>query len=228
MYSSTISNAECPLLRLPQELKDRIYHLVYGGVVIRVDRNNHGDSIQMRVLDDTYLDRRQSSVPKASLRACRQIYHDAKDAFYSCNEFEVICPQPLGFFIEHLEYVSHRALAVRNIYLRVLVCSRNQERECENGFRALAESLKNVRHISIDISGDERCGFACTRRLGPFYREKRFLLGLLELKKLPLMTFSLSVYGQGEDDVHKDNLTEIDVQKREWVQYMKGAILGSD
>ena len=201
---------------------------MYGGLLIRVDRNNRGDSIQMRVLDDTYFDRRRSSVPKASLTTCRQIYHDAKDAFYSSNEFEVICPQPLGMFIEHLKYVSHRALVVRMMDLRVLVCSRNQERDCENGVRALAESLKNVRHISIDISGDERCGFACTRRLGPFYRDKPFLLGLLELKKLQLKTFSLSVYGQREDDVHKDDLTGIAVQKWEWVQYMKGAILGSD
>ena len=202
---------------------------MYGGLFIRVDGYSHLDSLQMRPFDD--IDhRRQSSVPMASLGTCRQIYHDAKDAFYSANVFQVYYdPKPVGVFIRHLECVSHRALAVRNMDLHVLISSRNQEREWDNGFCALAENLKNVRHISISIYVDECYGFGNTRPESLAYRKVPFLPGLLEWKKLPLKIFTLLVDGQlGKSRGGKNKYIWTAVQKREYVQYVKGAILGLD
>lgn len=163
----------------------------------------------------------------ASLRTCRQLYHDAKDAFYSANVFHVnYDPKPLGVFLRHLDCVSHRALVVRNLDLKVSISSRHEEREWDNGFVALAETLKNVRHISISIYVDE------CYRFGPeslAYRTVPFLPGLLEWKKLPLKLFTLLVYGQfGESGGGTNRDVWTAVQKREWVQYVKGAILGLD
>ena len=229
MNSSSISNAESPLLRLPQELKDRIYHLVYGGTVVCVELDPDRDSIQMHVFEDSYFGCRQSSVPKASLRICRQMYHDAKDAFYSTNEFRLIGRRPLGVFIQHLDYVSHCALAVQNMDIHVSARNRREERRCETRFCALVESLKNVRHISISIYVDEDFEYKFTRLESLPYRKEPFLPGLLEFKKLPLKTFTLVL------DEHPEEIWEggkeylwTAVQKREWVQYMKGAVLGLD
>ena len=202
---------------------------MYGGVVIRIDQNGRGDSIQMRVFDNTYHDRRQSSVPEASLRTCRQMYQDAKDAFYSTNEFQLICPQPLGVFIQHLDDVNHRALAVRNMHLRVVVYGRKEERECDNGFRALVKSLKNVRHISIFICVKDNLSYRSTPLETLAYRKEPFLPGLLDFKKLPLKTFTL-VLEEHSETFWKEGKKYLwtAVQEQEWVQYVEGAVLGLD
>ena len=183
----------------------------------------------MRPFDD--IDhRRQFSVPMASLRTCRQIYHDAKDAFYSANVFQIdYDSKPLGVFLRYLDCVSHRALVVRKMDLDVFISSRRQQREWDNGFCALAESLKNVRHMSISIYVDGCYGFLNTRPESLAYRKVPFLPGLLEWKKLPLKIFTLLVdghLGKGQGETNKYIWTA--VQKREWVQYVKGAVMGLD
>ena len=181
----------------------------------------------MRSPDDTD-HRRRSSVPMAALRTCRQIYHDAKDAFYSANIFRFSCdPEPFGVFLRHLDCVSHSALVVRNMDLHVLISRRYQERGWDNGFCALAENLKSVRHISVSIYVDECYGFGNPESLA--YRKKPFLPGLLEFKKLPLKFFTLHVDGQlGKSRGGTNRYIWTAVQKREWVQYVKGTVLGSD
>ena len=156
------------------------------------------------------------------------MYHDAKGVFYSANVFQIgfYTNRLLSLFVRQLDCVSYRVLAVRNMDLRVVVSNRKEERQWDNGFCALAESVKNLRDISIFV--DENYEFGCTRQLAPACREEPFPLGLLELKKLPLKTFSLSVQGQEVDNVRKDRLTWTSIQKREWVQYVKGVVLGSD
>ena len=202
---------------------------MYGGNLIHVDRNGRRDSIQMRVLGNTYHDRRQSNVLEASSRTCRQIYQDAKDAFYSTNGFQIICPQPLGVFIHHLDHVSHRALAVRNMHLRIVVYGRNEERQCDKGFRALVESLKNVRHISIFICVKDNYSSRSSPLGTLAYRKEPFLPGLLAFKKLPLKTFTLDL------ELHSETFWKegkrylwTAVQEREWVHYVKDAVLGLD
>ena len=231
MYSSTISNAESPLLLLPQELKDRIYRLVYsyGGTVIRFSHYNYSDSIRMRVYDDINSSRCRHSVPMASLRTCRQIYHDAKDAYYSTNEFQINYVKDLGMFIQHLDYVSHRALAVRRLDLSVDACGEIQERKCDNEFRALVQSLKNLRHVSIWMWVGTTHMHVQTRLDSLAYRKEPLLPGLLEFKKLPLRTFTLAV-AEYSAEYWKERYEYpwTAVQKQEWVQYVKGAVLGSD
>ena len=184
--------------------------------------------MRMRPFDD--IDHcRQLSNPLASLRTCRQIYHDAKDAFYSANMFMVRRPEPLGVFLRHVDCVSHRALVVRKMDLHAFISSRRQEREWDNGFCALAESLKNVRHMSISIYVNGWYGFGNTRPESLAYRKVPFLPGLLEWKKLPLKIFTLLVGGHlggGQGEPNKYIWTA--VQKREWVQYVKGAVMGLD
>ena len=171
-----------------------------------------------------YFHHRKTGVSIASLGTCRQMYHDAKGVFYSANVFRIrIHAKRLDLFIQHLDCVSYRVLAVRNMDLQVIVSDRKEERQWDNGFCALAKSVKNLRDISIDVGisvyANEVYRLECKGRMRPASCKEPFLVGLLELKKLPLKTFSLSVYGQ-------DHLTWSAVQEREWAQQVKGAVLG--
>ncbi|KAM0799982.1 hypothetical protein BDR22DRAFT_889947 [Usnea florida] len=237
-HAITISNADSPLLRLPQELKDRIYQFVYGGKNIHVVNTSRPTSMRLSTFE--YFDHRRNGAPIASLGTCRQMYHDAKGVFYSANVFHIryhVKPV-LDLFIQHLDCVSYRVLAVRDMDLEVRITNRKEERQWDNGFCALAESVKNLRDISIDVRipdyANEKYRLECQGRMGPAYRQEPFLVGLLELKKLPLKTFSLSVYVL--DDVPTDSPTWRAVKirewvqpvKGEWVQHVKGAVLGSD
>lgn len=163
------------------------------------------------------------------------MYHDVKNLLYSANTFEFSDAHLIGPFILRLDEVNHRSLAVRSVHLlNVYVSNRNEERRWNNGFCALAEKLKNLRHIRIVV--DERIWtdrWAITRRQSPAHGKAPFLGSLLELKKLPLKTVELTVTERRLTDrwgriVHENGYTWTVAQKREWAQKMKLAILGSD
>ena len=147
---------------------------------------------------------------------------------FSANRFHIIAPKLVGLFIRRLDDVNHRSLAVRSVLLDVYVSSKNDEREWDNTFCALAEALKNLRHIKIDINEQIWSGYywtRCIRRHSPAHEKAPFLRGLLELKKLPLKAVELVV----SEKIFKGEVPLwTAVQKRDWAQKMKRAILGSD
>ena len=166
-YSSTVSNASSPLLRLPQELKDRIYHFVYGGNHIHVlfnDDKRHyvGPGYKPRIVACDEVTavkvgnnchwrclRRGKGLPVASLGTCRQLYHAAKNVLYSAGDFTLDNSKLVGLFIRRLDDVNHCILAMRSVQLHVSVYDRNGERAWDNTFRFLAETLKNLRCVRI-------------------------------------------------------------------------------
>lgn len=243
--SSTISNTSSPLLRLPQELKDRIYQFVYGGFYVRVSNDNSSvdpnTEFRMAAYEDAYFEglgiccygkRKGNGLPVASLGTCRQLYHEAKNVLYSANDFMLLSDSRLlGLFIRRLDDGSHRSLAVRSLHLGLVVSNINEERKWDNAFRTLAESLKNLRHISIyifeviwDASGYY---YSRNRRHSPAHGKRPFLRSLLELKELPLKTFELGVMESHGATAGDTKYVWTTAQKREWAQKMKGAILGS-
>ena len=240
-YSSTVSNASSPLLRLPQELKDRIYQFVYGGFYVRVaeDYSCVGLDLAPRMAAFREICYHEvgrwtykgfEHLPVASLGTCRQLYHEAKNVLYSANRLSLSDPKLVNTFIRRLDNLNHRSLAMRSVYLVVYVHNKNREREWDNTFRVLAESFKNLRHIRIMVEQRIWNGYQdySHRRRSPAQGNMPFLQGLLELKKLPLKTVDLVVtkdmrYGSLRGDAY--NWT--DAQKREWERHMEGAILGS-
>lgn len=233
-----MSNASSPLLSLPQELKDRIYHFVYGGFDIDVVcKHDYADTtmclfaskskepLNLRIGSH----RSEGLLPVASLGTCRQMYHDANNVFYSANNFRFKEPKMIHRFLRRLGDVNHRNLAVRSVHLELTVFEKKEEREWDNAFRALAENFKNLQQIHVKV-GERIWTRPCTwgRRHSPAYGKRPFLQGLLELKKLPLKTLELVM---PETD-YSSSMREIPftwttAQKLEWAQSMKSAILGS-
>ena len=166
----------------------------------------------------------------AFLRTCRQMYHDVKSLLYSANDFRLYQAQLVRPFLRRLDEVNHRSLAVRSVTLNVYLSSRNEERQWDHAICALAENLKNLRHIRIAI--DEQLWtyrWVCTRRQSPAHGKAPFLPSLLELKKLPLRTVNLTVTARPTGNwVLPIEYTWTAAQKQEWVQKMKLAILGLD
>lgn len=231
----TISNASSPLLRLPQELKDRIYHFVYGGFYVDAENVCNYNDLKSRLAPYAALPypRRKYGLPVASLGTCRQMYHDVKNLLYSANDFEISHPQLVGLFVRRLDEVSYRSLAVRSVHLRVYVPDKNKERHWDNAFCALTEDLKNLRHIKIGVSEEIWNNYSSfPRRQSPAHGKTPFLRGLLEFKKLPLKTVELAVTerltGNWGHRVGEDAYIWTAAQKREWAQKMKNAILGTD
>lgn len=213
---------------------------MYGGFYIHVndDHNQANLTIHLSACKDTDRHKFRTSfhaseirLPVASLGTCRQMYHDARNVFYSANEFDFYDPKLLGLFMRRLNNISHCSLAMRNVHLYVRVSNKNQEREWDNTFRALAEDLKNLRHISIDVDDCIWNGryASYTRRYSPAHGKEPFLRGLLELKRLPLKTVELVVTERIlEGGVRGNKYIWTTAQKREWALNMKSAIFGSD
>ncbi|CAF9915814.1 MAG: hypothetical protein ALECFALPRED_010334 [Alectoria fallacina] len=232
----TISNASSPLLRLPQELKDRIYHFVYGGFYLHIQKRQKDPRICLVARKTTtphsdaihFNDGMVERLPVASLGTCRQMYHDARNVLYSVNTFSSYDRSLIFPFLKHLKDVIHRNLAVRSIHLDVFVRDTADERKSNHTFCALAENLKNLRDIHIDVAEHIwNRWYVPTRRHSPAYTTRPFLQGLLELKKLPLKRVELVVAetiwdGQGRGSEY----VWTTAQKQEWAQKMRRAILG--
>ena len=182
-------------------------------------------------------------LPVASLRTCRQMYYEARNVLYSANTFEIFAPNRVSPFLRLLDSVSHCGLAVRNLRLDVSVTRPDDERQWDNSFHNVAEGLKTLRHLCINMGEIYRQGQRATRfRDGPAFRKKPFLGGLLELNKLPLKTVEF-VIGTGQNFCTEQNFCTRqtwyivrggkiyawdNAQKLAWAQSMKSAILGTD
>ena len=192
---------------------------MYGGLYFHEYERGNRQNIYI------FSDITSSQLPIASLRACRQIYHDAKQVVYSANTFEFFNPKIILLFIRCLD-VSYRNLALRSVVLNIYV-DNYREREWDNVFRELADNFKNLRHLHIEID-EVIWSKPWTRRHSPAYRNSPFLRGLLELKQLPLKTVELVMVDRG---IYGDPISQYIwtiAQKQEWAQRMKSAILGSE
>lgn len=156
------------------------------------------------------------------------MYHDARSVLYSVNTFSSFDRSLIFPFLKHLKDVVHCNLALRSIHINVFVRDAADERKSNHTFCALADNLKNLRDIQIDVDEDiwDR-RYVSTRRHSPAYGTRPFLQGLLELKKLPLKRVELVVAetiwackGRGNEYVWTT------AQKQEWAQKMRRAILG--
>ena len=156
---------------------------------------------------------------------------------YSANTFEISAPNRVSPFLRLLDSVSHCGLAVRNLRLDVSVTRPDDERQWDNSFHNVAEGLKTLRHLCINMREIYRHGQREYRfRDGPAVRKKPFLGGLLELNKLPLQTVEF-VIGTGQSFCTRQTwyivrggkiYTWDNAQKLAWAQSMKSAILGTD
>lgn len=236
-HAITVSNASSPLFRLPQELKDRIYHFVYGGLHIHVEDDYNSDHSRIRLAVCKFTKQHnindcaeEKGLHVASLVTCRQMYHEARSVLYSANTFIISSPRLVNSFIRRLNDTSYDRLAVRSIRLHIYVHVRNDEREWDNTFRFLTENLKNLRYISIDV---DLCPYEyfspMTRQHSPTYAKRLFLRDLVEFKKLPLKKVELVLEGSDipVDRAREDKYIWTNARKQEWVQSMKSKMLGS-
>lgn len=226
----SISNASSPLLRLPQELKDRIYYYLYGGFHFKIYLCWNQDKCFLRGEPVRF-------GYKHCLTTCRQIYLEARNKLYSANTFVFAFFEPSCLFLRSHHIVSYGGSAVRRIKLEVSVTCRQDERKWNKMFHMLTETLNNVRHLHIDI--EERMWndiwndfYRFPRRLIPVFGKRHFLEGMLEFKKLSLQTFQLvmveSRRGPCNCILRSPEYTWTMDQKREWAQEMKSAIMSAE
>ena len=202
---------------------------MYGVFSIRVTGTGYPfKSFRLNAFIRTPTDRQYLSaikLPIASLTVCRQIYHEARNVFFSANTFDVVEPRPFRLFLQRIDVVSYRSFALRSLHLQICVYDRNDERVWDNTFCEMAEVLTNLQHLHIDLK--ERSfyyDYWRSSRLTPRIRKSSpFLQGLRELRKLPLKTLEI-VVGHSVNSVY---IWPAD-QKQAWVQSMKSAILGTD
>ena len=165
-----------------------------------------------------------------SLTTCRQVYHEARNVFFSANTFEMDRPSSVHLFLRHLHLGTHRALSVRSLHLNIAIPDRNEERKWDNILHTLVEELYNVIHVYVDVEEEiwNNC-YSPTRRHSPALGKRPFLTGLLELKRLPLKTFELAMVATRRRHRHSEDKYNWTVdQKIAWARSMKMAILGTD
>ena len=161
------------------------------------------------------------------------MYREARNVIYSANTFEIFSPNRVSPFLRRLDSVSHCGLAVRNLRLNVSVSRPDDERQWDISFHNLAEGLKTLRHLCINMGEVSRYGRPELRfRDSPAFRKRPFLGGMLELNKLPLKTVEFVIrtgqnwcwcIARGGKIYEWDN-----ARKLAWAQSMKHAILGTD
>ena len=183
--------------------------------------------------DNPYYYLPKAELPVTFLRTCRQVYHEARNVFYATNIFRIGDPSISRLFSQRISLYS---FTLRSVHLTICVTHRHDERQWDNALHELAKNVKTVQNVYIDVREhlwDERAyyNFRHTPTLG----KRPFLGGLLELKKLPLKTFEISVggdhlrrYVQGQWQSNMSVYVWTTDQKREWARSMKSAILGRD
>ena len=239
IWSSYISNASSSLLRLPPELKDRIYYFVHAKWCIHVDYHRHQNLHHERIrlgtclrahCDNPYYYLPEVMLPVPFLRTCRQMYHEARNVFYTANVFRIGDPKLGGLFLQR---ISDYGLALRSVHLNICVAKRNDERQWDNTLHELAENIKTVQHLYIDVKGHlwNGHGEPNSLRTNPSLGKRPFLKGLLALKKLPLKTFEICV-DAGHPRFHHlvlpGDYTWTPEQMQAWAQSIQSAVLGKE
>ena len=170
-------------------------------------------------------------LPVASLKTCRQMYHEIRNALSSGNHLEISHPRAACSFLRHL---THSALRLRRIELNIFIDDRKEEHSWNKAFHALSEQLKDLRHLCVKVDEQLWPVYAAYKgRHSPAFGKTPFLAGLLQFKKVPLKTFEL-VVGDGREGYPfetaylSSNYIWTTDQRRLWAQSMKSAILGTD
>ncbi|KAH7076473.1 hypothetical protein BKA63DRAFT_283376 [Paraphoma chrysanthemicola] len=127
---SARNQREVPLLQLPGELRNKIYTLVLGGLVISSSRHFTSPEQQLGISEDNAL--HQSLLPAklfkiaafrveedhipttvsgyiALLKVCRQIHAETRLLPFELNVFE-ICSSELSSFLDHLSVAQRDAI----------------------------------------------------------------------------------------------------------------------
>lgn len=220
-------------------MKDHIYHLVHKGYCIHVeyypDENVHRKRILLGTCKKAHCDNPYYYIPKVELpvtllKTCRQVYHEARNVFYSVNVFRVGDPGLCNLFLRRIGDFN---LVLRKVHLNICVLKRNDERQWDNTLHNLAENVKTVQHVYILVRENPWEDQAYeTHRHSPAVGNTPFLKGLLELKKLPLKTFELSVYECSPrryiGNSHPAIYTWTPDQRRAWARSMMSAVLGKE
>ena len=181
--------------------------------------------------DNPYYYLANLELPLPFLRTCRQAYHEARNVFYTANIFRIGDPRVGRLFLQR---ISDYSLTLRSVHLNICVTKRKDEREWDDTLQELAENFKTVQKLYIDVRETLWNMYECystTRRHSPAVGKKPFIRGLLELKKLPLKTFELSVWEgspRNQPQVPTSVYSWTPDQKRAWVRSMKSAILSKD
>lgn len=208
---------------------------MYGGFCLYVSGiGGYRTSIKLVACNDPtphavslYNSREKLQPLVASLKTCRQIYHEARNVFYSANTFEISTVKEIGGFLRCLDTFSNRSLAIRRLHITMSVFNKIDERYWDNGLHALAEGLKNLRHVHIRVR-ERIWSVSYPRRQSPAVGKAPFLQGLLELKKLSLKTIEIIVELYEIRSVRDNRYIWTGAQKQAWAQSMESGILGTD
>ena len=221
-------------------MKDRIYYFLYGGSYIHAEYHDRYQKFRSKRIhlvacdkfhcNNVYCSLPTLKLPLAFLRTCRQVYHEARNAIYTANIFEIGKARVGGLFLQR---ISNYSLTLRSVHLNIRVSTRDVERQWDNTLLELATNCKTLQNLYMDIKDNLRNDLDYkTLQYGPAVGKRAFLRGLLQLKKLPLKTLEIWV-DEGHPHHHHPLVKVNDYswmldQRREWAQSMKSAILGKD
>ena len=213
---------------------------MHSGYSIHVEYHPHQNPLRKRIrlavyeriyCENPYYPLPNVELPVAFLKTCRQAYHEARNVIYTANMFKIRDPRLGRSFLQR---ISDYSLTLRSVHLNIHVSKRNDEREWDNTFHELAGNFKTVQNLYIHVREDLWDDFIHykTLRHSPAVGKRPFLRGLLELKKLPLKTFEISV-DEGFPRRNYNSWPANDYswtpdQKRAWARSIKSAILGKD
>ena len=123
--SSTARNTkESPLLRLPAELRSRIYSYVLGGLEIDTMRSGTRDRPIMIPRERTENDERRSLhdwvnaryAPTDTLLSCRQINSEARLLPFSLNHFKLCRYPAFGALLDALKPAQRNAISTVRVF----------------------------------------------------------------------------------------------------------------
>lgn len=268
---STAKNASSCLLRLPQELKNRIYELVLGGQFIHVQRKRKENKFFHRLCQAKISEKEAHETFAASkglwfsedirdrhhacydvsmirqdcfrcpshfdpptepyavlslalLRCCRQTYQETRSITFSANTWSFTCPWDfLSFclFSMNSRVPFIRKLAIRRLHLDLSILIKAAEEGWNAAFDAIAENLKCLQHVFIDI---EQRPFEDDHLKEWQFREpaeSSFLGSLRRLRDLRLRTVTVTISDHHIWHPGMINLTTEDGSKYRWTMAQK-------
>ncbi|KAH5409324.1 hypothetical protein HBI46_172450 [Parastagonospora nodorum] len=116
----TLRNAEqSPLLRLPAELRTKIYQYTLGGLEITLTRSIIAQRLCLNSRERAANDERHPFYklpsPSATLLSCRQVNSEAKLLLFSSNHFSIESFEPFMEFLDALSPAQRNAIGTVRI-----------------------------------------------------------------------------------------------------------------
>lgn len=162
---STVSNSrDSPLLRLPPELRNRIYELTLGGLRISVDEMYLRFHKRMPRKTSIQSDSSTSVLPRAYSHAiclfpstCRQIYSETATLLFELNRFYVSTSAELGAFVGNISPTQRDAITEITIWSTCLTVT-GPRLEVHKKFRDLPQvcaGMTSLRRIHLFLCINE-------------------------------------------------------------------------